>query len=227
MVNTHFADVCGLDERSVSTAADIALMMKALSKYDELTGYFTAWTDNVRDERTELVNTNRLVRSCKGITAGKFCSDKGGHSLVLTAERNGMSLCIVLLGSADKDATFAAARGILDTCAEGYRLYKPETDKELLAPVPVTSGTKPEVRVRESGFEGVLLPRGASARTEFTASIPESVEAPVKKGRRLGSIVYTLDGEQIAEVTLEAAEDVARMDWGFGIYRCLCNMFKM
>ena len=227
MVNTHFADVCGLDERTVSTAADIALMMKALSKHDELTGYFTAWIDNVRDGRTELVNTDRLVRSCKGITTGKFCSEKGGHSLVLTAERSGMNFCIVLLGSADKDGTFAAARDILDTCAEGYRLYKPETEKELLAPVPVTNGTKHEVRVKESAFEGVLLPRGASARTEFTASIPESVEAPVAKGRRLGSIVYTLDGEQIAEVTLEAAEDVGRMDWGFGIYRCLCNMFKM
>ncbi len=62
MTNTHFVNCTGLDaEEHLTTAYDVALMSSALIKHDLIKDYSTVWMDTLRDGKSELVNTNKLV----------------------------------------------------------------------------------------------------------------------------------------------------------------------
>ena len=65
MKNTHFENATGLDDATdthLTTAKDIAIMSCELLKYDFIRDYTTVWMDSLRGGKTELVNTNKLVR---------------------------------------------------------------------------------------------------------------------------------------------------------------------
>src|SRR5699024_807590 len=74
MNNTVYADCTGMSEKTVSTAGDLALLSCEILKYDFLTPYFTTWIDYVRNQQTELVSTNRMIRTYKGVTGLKSCA---------------------------------------------------------------------------------------------------------------------------------------------------------
>ncbi|MBQ1242740.1 MAG: D-alanyl-D-alanine carboxypeptidase, partial [Clostridia bacterium] len=65
MKNTTFENYSGLDDDTknhFSTAYDIALMSRELLKHKDITKYTTVWMDTLRGGKTQLVNTNKLVR---------------------------------------------------------------------------------------------------------------------------------------------------------------------
>ena len=80
MKNTCFKNACGLDEEGHYTSAnDIALMSKELLGHDTIKKYTTIWMDSLREGKTELVNTNKLVRFYQGATGLKTgTTDKAG-----------------------------------------------------------------------------------------------------------------------------------------------------
>ena len=55
----------------MTTAHDVALMSAELIKHEKIFDYTLTWMDYVRDGETQLVNTNKLIRSYKGITGLK------------------------------------------------------------------------------------------------------------------------------------------------------------
>ena len=55
------------------------------------------------------------------------------------------------------------------------------------------------------------MKKAQAARVEKQLVLAESLEAPVEKGQKVGTLVFTLDGEQIAEVPVVAAESVERL----------------
>ena len=70
MTNTHFVNACGLDEAGhLSTARDVALMSREmLLHHTEVRDYCSIWMDTLRGGATQLVNTNKLLKSYRGIT---------------------------------------------------------------------------------------------------------------------------------------------------------------
>lgn len=69
MNDTTFKNCNGLDEDGhLTTAHDVALMSAELIKHEKIFDYTLTWMDYVRDGETQLVNTNKLIRSYKGIT---------------------------------------------------------------------------------------------------------------------------------------------------------------
>ena len=74
MTATHFANACGLDEEGhLSSARDVAVMSREmLLHHPEVREYCTVWMDTLRGGRTQLVNTNKLLKSYPGITGLKI-----------------------------------------------------------------------------------------------------------------------------------------------------------
>lgn len=228
MKDTHFEDCNGLDKNTVSTAKDLYILSKAVVKFDDITRYFTTWIDKVKRQAIELVNVNKLIRLYKGTVGLKACTGfNKGFDLICTVKRQEMTICLIALGANSKDELFSAASKTLDKLFDNFRIYKPEPEEELLKEITVISGRKQSVPVETGDKAGVLLRKGQSSKAEYKADIPETVEAPVKKGEQLGKIVYSLDGKEIAEVKICAAEDVERMDILYGIYKCLCNLCNL
>lgn len=213
MKNTVFKNCTGLDaEGHLSTARDIAIMSAELLRHPEIKNYSTVWMDSLRGGKTELTNTNRLVRFYKGCTGLKTGSTDGaGCCLSASAERDGMELISVTLGSPNTDERFAAGRKLLDYGFANFALVKMTPPEEYLAPIPVAHGTAETVQPICEESAAFLLKKGQEAEVEQSVYLPEKLEAPVKAGDVLGRVTVTLSGGEIGGYDIVAAEDVPRM----------------
>lgn len=215
MKNTHFDNCTGLDDDTtthLTTAYDISLMARALLKEDYIEKYTTIWMDTLRDGKTQLVNTNKLIRYYQGATGLKTgTTSKAGCCVCATARRDGLGLIAVVLGAGNSNERFSGARALLDYGFANYEIYSPEADTRQLLPVTVTHGTEKSVLPEVSGCPEVLLNKGKSSGVTQRISLSESVEAPVKKGDKLGTVEFLSGESKIAEAELIAASGVEKM----------------
>lgn len=212
MEDTVYADCTGVSEETITSAYDTAVLCAELSKHDELFGYMTTWIDNVRGGKTQLVNLNRLIRSYKGIIGIKACYSQGaGNCLAAAAQRDGMTVVAVMIGSPDEDSRFSWARDAMNTAFAAHEVYVPEMKDGILDDVAVTLGSKPFAAVDYSDKSAVLIPKGSSSKIKVTAERIDSVPAPVKEGDIIGNVVFTLNGEEIFTTDIFVAESVNKL----------------
>ncbi len=216
MRDTTFCNPTGLDEEGhLSSAYDIALMSRALLAHEEITRFTTIWMDTLRGGETALTNTNRLVRFYEGCTGLKTgTTDGAGSCLAASAERNGLHLIAVSMGSATSDERFASCRTLLDYGFSAFESFTPRLDPAQLVPIPVKDGVVSSLTPDFGEIPSLLVEKGRADEIGCTVNIPESLEAPVKQGDAVGRIAYTLDGKLLAEVEVLAGHAVPRMSFG-------------
>lgn len=216
MENTVFKNCTGLDaEGHVSTARDIAKMSAALLSHEKIKDYSTVWMDSLRNGETELTNTNKLVRFYKGCTGLKTGStDEAGCCLAASAERGGMELVSVTLGSPNTNERFAAGRKLLDYGFANFAVVKPKPPTEELFEVPVSKGVSDFVTPVFEEPETYLLPKGQEELVEQKVELSEILEAPVEKGQVIGKVTVSLGGGEIGSYNIIAKEAVEKMSFG-------------
>lgn len=219
MENTHFANATGLDaQEHYSTARDIALMSAALLNYPDVTKYTTVWMDSLRDGTTQLVNTNKLVRFYKGTTGLKTgTTDGAGSCLSASAERDGLSLIAVSLGSATSSQRFASCRTLLDYGFANYITVQPPALDDQLTPVPVLHGVNRQVELSYEIPPSLVMKRGEEGSLTQTVELAEDVEAPVEEGQMLGKVILSKGETVLGEYPVCAKTAVARMDFAKGL----------
>lgn len=210
MKNTVFKNVNGLDEDGhVTSAYDIALMSRELIKHQKIYDYTKTWMDSVRAGKTQLVNTNKLLKSYKGITGLKTgTTGKAGSCISATAQRDGVSLISVVLGSPSTKDRFNAAATLLDYGFANWSVVKPKIPPEANVPVPVDNGMEANVEPSVNGEESLLVPKGKAGDVTSKVSMNSEVRAPVEKGQTLGKITYLLNGEVLKETPITAKKTV-------------------
>ncbi len=212
MNNTNFVNPNGLDnENHLTTAHDIALMSRELIKYEEIFDFTTIWLDYLRDGKTELANTNKLLNSYHGINGLKTGStSKALFCLSATAKRDDMQLIAVVMAAPTSNERFSDAAALLDYGFANYRLSKIANVEEVLGYVPVLKGTNESVAVACCEPLAVLVNRGRQNEVTNKIELFENLQAPVKKGDKAGVVKFYLDKEFIGEIPLVATEDVER-----------------
>ena len=215
MKDTCFRNATGLPaEGHVTSAADIACMSRELMlRHPEIRTYTTIWMDTLRGGESSLVNTNKLIRFYERATGLKTGStDAAGYCLSATAEREGMELIAVILKGTTSAQRFADAQALLNHGFSAYTLVNLAAG-QALAPIEVSLGQRATVQpVLES--RSALLEKAAAAGLEQKLELPESVEAPVAAGDRLGTLTVSAGGAVVAEVPVLAGETVPRLTWG-------------
>ena len=215
MNDTLFLDCSGLSDDAYSSAYDVALMSRELKKHEKITEYTTIWMDTLRDGKSQLVNTNKLVRHYTGATGLKTgTTSKAGHCLSATAQRDGLGLIAVILGCETTDERFGGARKMLDYGFANYTIYTPEIDTTALTPVPVLRGLAETVTPTVELPSAFLIKKGQEKNVSCSLELAEDLEAPVYEGQVIGSISLVLDGEEIAQYDVHAAEAVDRLKTG-------------
>lgn len=214
MENTVFKNCTGLDEDGhFSTARDIAKMSAQLLSYDKIKEYSTVWMDSLRNGETELTNTNKLVRFYKGCTGLKTGStDEAGCCLVASAERGGMELISVTLGSPNTNERFASGRKLLDYGFANFAVVKPNPPENELYEIPVSHGvTNFAVPVFEEP-KTYILPKGQENLIEQKVTLSEKLDAPVEQGQVIGKVTVLLNGGEIGEYNIVAKDSVEKMN---------------
>lgn len=213
MTKTVFKNCNGLDEDGhVTTAYDIALMSRALIAHEKIFDYTQVWMDELRGGKTQLVNTNKLLKTYSGITGLKTgTTGKAGSCMTATAERDGMSLIAVVLGCDTTDNRFSAASALLDYGFAGWTLTVPSLPPVALDPIEVECGMNNSVDVSAETIPGVVVPKGREGDVVCEAVLETLLTAPVEQGQTVGKITCTLDGETLAEIPVCAASAVEEL----------------
>mgnify|MGYP001852123441 FL=1 len=210
MKDTAFKNCNGLDEDGhVTTAYDIALMSRALIQHEKIFDYTQVWMDELRGGKTQLVNTNKLLKSYSGITGLKTgTTGKAGSCMAATAERDGMSLVAVVLGCASTEDRFSSAASLLDAGFSGWALTAPSLSSDALAPIAVEKGMQSTVAVEADPLTGVVVPKGRAGEVVCETTMEETLTAPVEQGQAVGEVTCVLDGEVLARSQIRAASSV-------------------
>ena len=116
MNDTVFKNCNGLDEEGhITSAYDVALMSRELTKHEKIFDYTSIWLDNLRGGKTQIVNTNKLLKTYNGITGLKTgTTNDAGCCMSATATRGDVSLISVVLGCKTGKERFADAAALLD-----------------------------------------------------------------------------------------------------------------
>lgn len=212
--NTHFVNAVGFDEEGHHTSArDVAKMAQELQKYPQILQYATVWMDSLRNGETMLVNTNRLVRFYEGTTGLKTgTTDGAGHCLCATAERNGMTLCAVVLGCKSSDGRFEASKELLNYGFSKYTVYVPEVPQ--MEPLTVNHGTKEQAALQAQPPQSMVIPREQAQNITLQLLELDTWPAPLELGQQVGEVRILSGEEEIGRFPVCAAEAVEELNFG-------------
>lgn len=215
MNDTTFKNCHGLDEdEHLTSAYDIALMSRELlMNHPAITNYSTIWTDTLRDGKSALSNTNKLVRNYSGCTGLKT----GSTSLALfnlsaSATRDGLSLIAVIMKAPTSALRFSNASALLDYGFNNYSYKSFGNQGDIAKNINITKGVETNVNAVYETSPAFLVKKGEEASITYEISLPDSIKAPVEKGQRLGTITYSLNGTDINTVNLVADNTIDKID---------------
>ena len=230
MNNTTFENCSGLDDETknhFSTAYDIAIMSRALLKHKDISKYTTVWMDTLRDGKTQLVNTNKLVRFYKGTTGLKTgTTSRAGYCLSASAERNGLHLIAVVMGADSSNERFDGAKAMLDWGFANFETVTPQLDSSLLSEVRVLKGVEAFVVPVADEIKPMTLKKGESEKISTEIILAENIEAPCEENQILGKIILTVDGKTAGEVNIRSKNPVERINFSVMLLRFLKVLSK-
>ena len=188
MNDTTFKNCHGLDEDGhVTSSYDISLMSRELlNNHPDITKYTTIWTDSLRDRKSELSNTNKLIRSYKGATGLKTGSTSLAlYNLSASATRDNLSLIAVIMKAPTTKIRFSEAQKLLDFGFNKFS-YKDFGKKgDLVKSITVDKGTDLNVDAILSDNAGAIIEKGQENNVEQVLNLEENLQAPIKEGQKV------------------------------------------
>ena len=228
MNNTNFVNCTGLDaEGHLTSAHDVAIMSAELIKHDLIKNYSTVWMDSLRDGKSELVNTNKLVRFYDGTTGLKTgTTSTAKYCLAATAERDGLELAAVVMAGETSDDRFEGAKKLLDYGFANYSFKTLESELEEKE-ISIENGVKKTVKVETNNSLNLLLPKNNKEEIKRTTEWNKNIAAPVKKGDVLGYVTVTVGDNEAGKIEITAAEEIEKLDFWVTLIWILNGIFKI
>ena len=209
--NSHFENCTGLDDEVTnhySCAYDLAVIAKEVMKHKLILKYSTVWLDSLRNGKTELNNTNKMINKYNGMTGLKTgTTSNAGFCLCATATRDGISFVSVVLGAQTSDERFALTQEILDYGFANYKLDNIKIDNSKLKTVKVKNGVDKSITPKCELNKKLLLPKNSDKIT-YEYSFLDEVKAPVKKGDKLGVITVYSGNKKISSIELKSDKNI-------------------
>lgn len=228
MNSTTFKNCTGLDaEGHITTANDVAVMSGELIKHDLIKDYSTVWMDTLRDGKSELVNTNKLVRFYKGTTGLKTgTTSVAKYCLSATAERDNLSLVAVIMGGETSTDRFEGAKKLLDFGFANFAFSQIGADlKE--TEIPLLKAEKKTLKVKAEEEISLLSQKSAKNDIKRETEWNKNISAPIKKGQTVGYVNIYNGEENIGKIPIKAAENIKKMTFGLSFGKILKGLFKI
>ncbi len=226
MNDTVFKNCTGLDaEGHVTSAYDISVMSRELLRHDIIRNYSTVWMDTLRGGKSQLVNTNKLVRFYEGTIGLKTgTTSKAGYCLSAAAERDGTVFIAVVMDAPSSKERFAEARSLLSYGFANFTFRSFSVPSEELTDIKVKGGTAEKVSVRAAGDCEFLLEKVNADRITHITELDEEIAAPVEEGEQVGMCRIFSGDEEIGTVKIVASSSVEKMSFLKAFLRLLGQM---
>jgi serine-type D-Ala-D-Ala carboxypeptidase (penicillin-binding protein 5/6) len=144
--------------------------------------------------------------SVDGIKTGH--TESAGYCLVASAEREGMRLISVVMGTSTMAARAVESQKLLTW---GFRYYATQqfySAGDEMALQKVWKGRADQVSLGVGEDVFLTIPRGDSQSLEAEMAITPIIEAPITAGQELGRLKIMYRGEVLQELPLVAQQDV-------------------
>jgi D-alanyl-D-alanine carboxypeptidase (penicillin-binding protein 5/6) len=209
MHGSYFANSHGLPHpQHMMTARDLATLAKAIiTRFPEHYKVYSQREYTYND--ISQYNRNKLLGedpSVDGLKTGY--TREAGYGLVASAERNGMRLISVVMGT---DSTRARARETRSLLNYGFRFFETDvvvTGAEELEKPRVWKGQTDYVAVGIADDVVLTLPRGKRNSVVTELVLMDPISAPLAQGDTVGELTLSLDGEVLQQVPLVALEPI-------------------
>lgn len=211
-LNTHFVNPNGIHNNDhYSTAYDLALIGQYAMKFDDIMriakiSQYTLPKTNKYNKTDRIFNaTNGLISkndeyyypSATGLKTGY--TDKSGYCIVATAEKNGVELLEVILGSESISDRYEDCIKLFDYGFENYSNQSLVSANKIIENVEVSGATKETKNldiVAKSNID-ILLKNSIDVNSlDKKVEINENLTAPIAEGAVVGKITYTIDGKE-------------------------------
>tara|TARA_Y100000758_G_scaffold301842_1_gene268529 strand:- start:791 stop:1948 length:1158 start_codon:yes stop_codon:yes gene_type:complete len=208
MHSTKFSNSTGLPhENHYTTARDLSILTRAI--INEFPDYYR-WYSIKEFRHNGILQKNRntlLWRdpSVDGMKTG--LTEEAGYCLVSSANREGMRIISIVMGTATERARTDGSQALLNY---GFRFYETKLIYKAQKKISDIRIWKSQKEVTELGIAEDLyltIPRGSSDKIELIKEIPSLFVGNVEKGQEIGKLKVSLDEKIIATLPLEALEE--------------------
>ena len=213
MNDTTFKNCHGIDEDGhMSSSYDISIMSRELLKnHPEIKKYTSIWMDSLRNGSSQLVNTNKLIRTYEGATGLKTGSTSLAlYNLSASATRDNLSLISVVLKAPTTELRFKEAKLLLDYGFNKYTYKNLAEKNSICETVDVYKGTEDKTDLVFESSSGAIIEKNNTKNIETIITIKENITAPIYKNEVLGNIEYLIDGKTISKVNLVSSKDIPK-----------------
>lgn len=216
MNDTCFKNCHGIDEDGhVTSSYDIAIMSRELLvNHPSITNYTTIWMDTLRDGKSSLVNTNKLVRNYSGCTGLKTGSTSIAlYNLSASATRNDLSLIAVVMRAPTSAIRFSEAQKLLDYGFNNYTVTSFGNKGDVIKEVQVNKGTSKAINAVLESDAKILTKKSNNNEISQEIILDDVINAPIIQGQKLGEIKYSINGSVVMTVNLIADTNVPKLSF--------------
>ncbi len=229
--NTHFDNPHGLDSATHKTSAkDLALIAQEALKYPAFETIVSQKTvqmpETNMNKARQLVNTNFLLnpayvsyynKNVKGIKTGS--TEDAGRCLISYASKDGYNYLAVAMGGDYRDSdgdgieenqAFMDTNRMYDWAFKNLKYEIVTQENQFICSIPLNYCWASEsVRIVALNEVMALVPQGNNSESVsfIPIDLPESIDAPLKKGDAVGKAKIMFAGQQIGTADLVVAED--------------------
>lgn len=209
--SANFLNSTGLEDIGhVISAEDLARLAKlTIDDFPEYYGWYEipsySWREYTQPNRNPLLG----AEGADGLKTGHL--EASGYGLTGSAVRDGVRRTIVINGMDSMAARAAEAERMLRLAFQSFDLKTIAPQNVMLPEQTVWLGQERTVPV--SLAEPMLIAghKAAFDKAKTEIVLDKALEAPVRKGDRVGRLVVTLDGRPPVEAPIIAEADVERL----------------
>ena len=205
--NTNFVNCTGFDEKGAySTANDTALIAKELLKHKKIINYTSKYESYIRentDNKTWIVNTNKLVKFYKGVDGLKTgYTDEAGSSLAVTALKENLRLIAISFGYNDTNTRNNEAKAMLDYGFNQYKSTNIYKKNKVIKEIKLDKSDQNKVKLLLKEDLNVIEKKGEKSK-KYTYQIKlNNINYPIKKGENLGTLYLKDNNKTLKEISL-------------------------
>ena len=210
MENSSFRNSTGLpDPDHYMTARDAATIARAIiAEFPDYYRWYSQRAFTYND--IEQPNRNLLLwrdESVDGLKTGY--TEAAGYCLVTSAERSGMRLVSVVMGSHSAEARANDSQALLNYGFRFFETYRLYSEGEEVTTARVWKGAVESIPLGVTQDHDLTVPKGRYDSLMSETIVEENLTAPIEAGTLLGSVTVSMNGEVLVELPLVALADVA------------------
>lgn len=228
--DTNFETPNGLDsDNHHTTAYDLALITKYAIQNEDFIAITNASSHSFQELTKQtshtVYNKDAFLTQYPGAFGVKTgFTGKAGYCFVGAVKQEEKTFISVVLASGwppNKTWKWLDTKKLMNYGVNQYSLQEIGIENPHLESLPVLDGQKTSISLDTDVKKEKLL-MSSSEKVEIKINLPKEIQAPISKNMPIGSISYSLNGEEFRCYSIYTKESVKKIDYNY----CFRNVFN-